>query len=460
MRTVSTNAALVFAGDVGARLLGFLAVIHIARVLEPENFGVITIGISFLTYAIWFSDLGLTVLGTREIARPYNSRSVQLGDILFLKLTLATVVFIAGQVAVGYAVQNPVLRDVIRIYLFCLFAEAVILEWYFKGIQNFLPLALSRILSGIGYVAGLYIFVRNPDDVYLVPLFYLLGLFLVIPVAYGWKKKEDRVRPSGRPLREYVPVVRKSVTIGAGGLFAQVSLYFPPLVIGLLATTADAGLFGAALRIVFFALIVDRVFIALFFPYVSRQWVEDREALGRFIRRIARWIAAGGFFVSLSLAVFASSIVELLFDEAYREAGILLAVMGWFVALTLIDSIFTTVLIATGQEKSYFGATLAGGTCAFIIIISLTYFFGITGAAAGVVLSECAMMAFMYGKFRKSFRVGLTGVLLKTVPVVLLLYAVFYHFDWRELYYAPLLAALYVGLAIALRIIDLKSVTR
>jgi O-antigen/teichoic acid export membrane protein len=443
MRTLSRNAFLVFAGDAGARLFGFLAVIHIARVLDPENFGIITIGISVLTYATWFSDMGLMVLGTREIARPYEKRSVQLGDVLFIKLVLSAVVFTGGQAAAVVFIQDAVLRTVIQLYLICLFAEAVFMDWYYKGIQNFLPLSLARVVSAMIYAATLYIFVRTSGDVLLVPVLFLAGLLAALPIVFGWKNREDGFLPRSVSVKRYLPVLRDGVTIGVGGIFAQTVAYLPPLVIGIFGTVADAGIFGAALRVVLFALVVDRVFISLFLPYVSRQWSVGRENLRRALAMIFQWTVIGGFLISLIFTVFSDAIVNLLFGGIYSDAAAVLAIMSWFIALTLINSIFTNTLIATGNERHYLRASFAGGVFSVAAILLLTYRYGLIGTAAAVVLSESAMCIFTWFKFRTVFRIPVLPVLIKASAISVVVYGLFDFFGWQEIYYIPLLPVLY-----------------
>ncbi len=411
MRKLSINALFLFAGDGGARLLTFLATIHIARTLGTDGFGSIVLGMTALSYALWFSDLGLGTLGTRELAKPREKREFALADIFSLKAFLALLMFLVGEVLVFLFLEDPTTRYVAALYLFAVFPTALMLEWYYQGIRKYLTITIARYLFGGLYALGIYALLSSTDDILFVPLCYIgamtvSALFLVIR-----REPEDSVlaleQASGARTERWKAALQRSTPIGFGSVFAEVVQLLPPIVIAWLYSETDVGVFGAALRISIFLLILDKVFIALFLPAVSRIWASERERFTRVLRSVFRWMTIGSIIVSLSVTLASGELLALLFDAEFAAAATPLAIMSWFVTATLLNSFFAYSLIASGIERAYFQSSIWSAGFAVVAIIVLTWLFGVNGAAVGVTASEFVMAGLMYLKFREHLKVRL-----------------------------------------------------
>jgi len=68
IRKHSKNIFYVFSGDVVVRMVGFLVITYLARILGSSDFGVISIAAAVLAYGSILSNCGLAILGTRKVA--------------------------------------------------------------------------------------------------------------------------------------------------------------------------------------------------------------------------------------------------------------------------------------------------------------------------------------------------------------------------------------------------------
>lgn len=406
MNKLSSNAFFVFTADAGARLLGFLSTVYLARVLGTESFGFLVVGLSVLSYGLWFADLGLVTLGIRETAKPVAARTLQFREMLWLKLVLAVSVFLLLQLIVWMTMSGTV-RNVSSGYLLYLFSYAVLTEWYYHGKRRFYLVTLSKFLFGSVFLAGVYFFVQKPEDVEAVPLLYFGAGLGVAIVLLGFVERDDwKSSFSFRPDR-YRNALREMGWIGFGGGFGQVVHLLPPLVIGYFWSVADAGLWGAAIKVVFLSLMLDRVFVALFFPAITEGWVTNRERILAKLSSVLRLMIWGGFSVSLVIAAFPSVILDFIFGSGYSPASVVLIFLSWFLVLTLVNSVFAYTLIGIGEERAYFMSMAKGGVLSVMLIVSLTWLDGLRGAAAAVLTGELLVAAFMYFEFRKHVSVQL-----------------------------------------------------
>ncbi len=454
MRKLSTDALIVFGADAGARLLGFLAAAHLARTLHEDGFGTIVIGLSFLSYVLWFVDLGIGTLGTRELGRPQSERLYTPSQILWTRIALGFLVMLPAAAVAALIYHAEPLRYVVCAYLLNAVPYALTLEWYFQGIQRYRPLVISRTVSAALYLGFLYLLVQQSGDLIRVPWLYAASTLLPALLLFLFTRAGDSFSPRGLRIAESGRLVRSASVIGAGGIAAQTVQLLPPLVLGAY-STAQAGLLGAALRIVAVVLIVDRVFAVLFLPAVTRHLGTRRQEAGPAIERVLRLVIATGAALAVPIAIYAPGILRLVFGAGYEAGAEALAITAWFAAITLVNSVFVYGLIGAGAERAFFRAAVASAAITAVLTVAGVYFMGLAGAALAMTASEVAVVLLTWREFRRVVHVRWARPLLTAIGVAALILgaAFLLHPDRLSpafLWQGPLAALLVVGLTIAL----------
>ncbi len=396
----------LFSGDVGARVLGFLATMHIARALGTEYFGLVVISLSVVSYAHWLADMGMATLGTRELARPFRLRKFQLRDFLIVKFLTAACVFILFQFGLTLFNLPAPLLQLLRFYLLFLFLDAGMIEWYCKAIQRYDAIAIARWMSGGVYLVGVYRMVHAPEDILKVPFFYLVGLATAALMFFLWKKDEDSLRGPISSVSHYFSLLKNAASIGMATFFAQVVQLLPPLVLGALYTPSEAGIYGAAVKIVFVFQLIDRVFIALFLPNLSKLWAIAPEKIAPRLQIILKSLFWFILSVAMIIIFYAYYLIHLIFGDQYLPGVPVLSILSGFIIFTILNSVFSYTLIATGRQRHYFRGTVKGSVGAIFCIGLFATLWGAQGAAVGVVLGELSIAAFVYLEFRRYFPIA------------------------------------------------------
>src|SRR6188474_1636763 len=68
-RMLLRRTAALLAGETAARAIGFAVVVLLARRLGPSGFGVVTLGLTLVTFFAYIVDSGTELLNVREVAR-------------------------------------------------------------------------------------------------------------------------------------------------------------------------------------------------------------------------------------------------------------------------------------------------------------------------------------------------------------------------------------------------------
>ena len=396
-------------GEGGARLLAFIASYYLARQLGPTSFGIITIGITVLSYALWPSDLGMQQIGTRESALPGERRRLLLGAIFRLRLFLGAA---GGLLAAGLVlllVEDERTRLVSILYLLALLPTILQSEWYFQGKQRYGSIAVVRYLFGGLFLAGVLFLVEGSDDLLRVPIIYAGALAVAATAAFLFYRGDDppyRLQ-GGSGARSASEVLRLSTPVGLGGLLVQGVQLLPPILLALVATEETVGYFGAAFRLVLAAMIVDRIFISLYFPRVTAAYGEGRERFATLLQRTWLPLLIGAFLVSLVLSLFSAPLVELLYGAEYREAAAAVAILAWFLFGSIMTSFFSYPLLAAGIERAYFRSSLASAIVTIILMILGAFTSGLLGVCAALAAGEIITALLMHREFRRGIGVGL-----------------------------------------------------
>jgi O-antigen/teichoic acid export membrane protein len=167
----------------------------------------------------------------------------------------------------------------------------------------------------------------------------------------------------------------------------------PLLLLPLLFTLAEIGIFDAADRIRLTLGIMVAVATTSIMPALSRAFTggsDDRHALVAFsVKYVCMVLSAA----ALGISIFADLIVHTLYGVQFAASALLLQVLIWTQVLVATDSVLKQAMIANGREYAVVTRALAGLAVLAALVLGLGHAFGLIGAAAGVLISAAATLA-------------------------------------------------------------------
>ncbi|REL38270.1 hypothetical protein DYD21_06595 [Rhodohalobacter sp. SW132] len=424
MANLTSRALWIFMGDGGAKLFGFLSTIYLARTLGASQYGLLTLAISALGIASWFSDLGLKTLATRSVAGS-SSEPGDLARFFWLKILLsAAVLLIAGGITWFLLSEQPQLRLLILLFLLSLLPQSLRVDWYYKGVQEFHWVTLSNWVQGVIYLCGLLLIVST-DDLLLVPWIYSLSILLgALVLLFTYKGKNSFI--SKPRVVKWGEDLRNSFFLGAGHFFSQSIILLPPLVIGYFFTELQVGYYGVALKLILAAMIIDHVLNTLLLPNLTKLWQNNRSEVQPQLKKVSRWVLLIGVCGMMVLAYAAEPIIYFLFGDTYLPAVPMLILLSVVLPITFINSIFSFGLISFGLDRDFLYSTSAGALGALILIIGAGFTGDMQILILSVVLSELWITICMYYRFRRIVNLKIGGFVLGITTVSALLMALIF----------------------------------
>ncbi|MBS4015047.1 MAG: polysaccharide biosynthesis C-terminal domain-containing protein, partial [Candidatus Latescibacteria bacterium] len=197
---------------------------------------------------------------------------------------------------------------------------------------------------------------------------------------------------------EWRILLKSALPIGVGALLIQFSLNFNVVFLGLVKNSLSVGLFSAASKILFFILIFDRVMNNTTFPIISRYFLDGKEKLSLVLSRlnklilaIAIPICAGGFILAKPLTVF-------IYGADYEPSSVIFRILIWFFFITMLNSLFTSSLIAGKKNKDYVSSIGFGVLANVVLNIVLVPILGGRGTAISLISAELITLMLLIQK--------------------------------------------------------------
>lgn len=380
---IKSGTIWAFIGQVGLQFLSLITVVVLARLLSPQDFGVVAIALAAWGIIHLFGNLGIgaKLIQEQDDFEKYASAAFWLNILIALCLSLFTII-IAPFVASFY--KNDLVKPILMFLGLGFFLNSfgsthsvlLVRELDFKkrtlvGITIGLITKTATILMAfMGY--GVWSLV--------IPQI----LFSPIQVFALWK-----ICP-WRPSFEFNLLYWKRIFNFGKYMFGDellryINLNGDYLVIGRWLGSFELGLYTFAYRLASFpveniAWVVSRVT----FPAFSKLQ-NDLDKLRELFLKMIRLLSLISFPLLMGLLAMANELVPLVFGEKWNRSIIPLQIIIGFALLTSLNSLAGQIVIALGRPKIPFKFNLAQVPLVLVaILICVKY--GIIGVAIAMSL--------------------------------------------------------------------------
>ena len=460
-RQILKNAGALTLARGFTALLALITTVYLAQVLEPERYGMLSWGLAFLTYFSFAADLGLGVYGTREVARDTSRAELLVGHVLTLRVGAALAAFGLYAVVIWLLPKPPLFKLVVLVQGLTLFANVVGLGWVYHGQQRLGIVALRNVVASVVTLTGVLILVRNPDDVVLAAAVSVTAVALPnawLLVTY--------VREFGRPRfcvdpKAWAAILTPSLPIAASLFLIMINTNMDQLMLGVIRTDAEVGLYAASYRLLTAVLIPSQIIFQAFLPALSNA-LGDVNTMRARAHDYTLTLLAIGFPLAAS-ALLAPDLIALFGDE-YAPAAPALAMLLGGAALIYATEALGGTLLAWDKQRSHMKVMTGGAIANIILNLLFIPRSGIQGAAAATLMSQALVLIGLgivhFRLMRTLYWSVLTRTILATGLGVVLPLLAARALGWPLLSTVGVAILGYATAAVALRVVDFNLLRR
>lgn len=383
--------AVLAGGQLGSKLLVFVAFAYLARVLDPVSYG----GIEYVAgLAVFFAaivDGGLSTIGVR-LGSADPGRMERLAfqiPVARLLLALICAPVMVATAAIVMGAQVPVALAVA--FAAGLFTMPWRQDWALQVTERMTESAVARIIASAVFAGGVLLLVRGPEHLALVGWMDFASLVAAMLFSlYIQHRFVTPVRLSGS-FEGFWPVVKEGMVVSSTNLVWALIQTLPLLLIGAFANGLQIALFAAAARVASSVLTFSQMYHFNLFPTLSRAAAGDKTRMAELLRGSFRVVSWGGVFCALAVTLFAEELTRLAFGEKLAGAAPYLAVLIWSFPVVLWSGHARYALTALGKQRQVFIAHVAGLAVLAAACLGLGRWLGPIGYAWGAAAGPFAI---------------------------------------------------------------------
>ena len=385
--SLGLNLFSVGAASALSKLLNLLIIGYPARILGPENYGLVGFGASLVAYSGIMILPGLTTWGTREIARNRDNTSVTLVTVILIRVVLAVFSYLLLFLFVFSVIDDPKERTVVLLCGVAILSSSLTVDWVFNGLELMRIPALVTTITSIVNVIGLYTLVRSPGDVYKYALFApTLALFNVLG-CLGFLVKRN-LKLSIPRFATFKRSITASYQLGITVSLVIVLHFANNLIVKYFLGLEALGVFLSAFFIIEIASTLPTIIGTVFLARLTRVSITSDSIVKRDIKVYAQVHMILGFFIAAVCYTEAESIIRLLYGINYIMAVDLLRYMSVAIVFNYAIFSYSNCLISLGYDKVMLLVALVSSVISIAGGLWLVPWLGLKGAAIVIIFID------------------------------------------------------------------------
>ncbi|MEJ7786153.1 MAG: flippase [Solirubrobacteraceae bacterium] len=401
---VALNTALLVGGRLAVAASGLVGTIVATRYLGIEEFGQLLTAVTFVALFGVLTDVGVWTIAAREIAKRPGDEAAILKTVSLIGLALSAAAFL---VVVGgmFVVYGGVDRELVRLGVLVIGTQLLISgplgtsSAFMTAHQLALPGALGGLLAGVGFLVALTVAVRADLGFAGIAAAYTVSAALNAAVPIVAVMRSASLRPRwNRPLA--TELLRSALPQGFVLAITTIYIRVDTVLLSLLGTDRDVGLYGVSYRVLEFLLLVPIFATTTVFPELARAGVHS-ERLRMLVQGLFSAVVLAAVPMLCIFAGFAPEIVRIAGGKDYDAAAGVLRLLVLAVAFSFPATVLFNALVATDQQRLLARAmvgVLAGNVILNLVLIGPLQ---ARGSALALVLSEVAALALAWRLFAR-----------------------------------------------------------
>lgn len=416
VRTLVKNTSVLFLSQLISYVLAFFYTLYSARYLGTTNFGIISFATAISGLFAIGTDLGLSTLTIREVARDKSKTSKYLGNHGSIKLILSIITMTALVIFVNVGTFDNTTRFVVYIIGSSVIINAFggIFSSLFRAYEQMEYQSISEIINAVLLFVGILICVFTKQSVIAVSLVYVIASIVVLLYNFAMCTRNYGLIHFQFDFSFWKYLISNAYPLAITSIFALISFKMNTILLNMLTTSAVVGEYTAAFNLMQALIFIPTVFSTAVLPIFAKFYVDSKDMLSYSYKKSLKYLTIISMPISMGTLVLSEKIILFIYGAEYVNTIPILKLIIWALPAIFLSYILGTSIASINKQHETIKATficLLFSTIGNYVLINL--FSGI-GAAMITVLNEISMVVFyMYIMHRYGYKVPLKEILFK-----------------------------------------------
>lgn len=408
----------------------FITYPYVSRVLGVTNIGICNFVDSIINYFILFSMMGIGTIGIREIARckDKEERDRVFSSLFVLNTLSTTIVAVVLAVAVLCIPKLYGYKELMFFGALKLIGNYLLVEWLYRGIENFKFITIRTIIVKVFYVISVFIFVRDQSDytVYYLLLSLMVVVNALINIVYA--RKFVSITFSGLTL---LPYLKPFLILGGYLLLTSMYTSFNVAYLGFEAGETEVGYYTTATKLYSILLALFTAFTTVLLPRMSHLIGENKlDDFKQLLDKSIDILLAFSMPLIILSTIMAPQIISIISGNGYEGAILpMRIVMPLMLVIGYEQILVVQTLTPLKKDRTILINSIVGACIGILMNVLLVRKFQSVGSSIVWVMSEisvlCCAQYFVTKYIKIKFPVKKTFVsIIYNLPLLFIVYII------------------------------------
>jgi PST family polysaccharide transporter len=364
---------------------------YLVRVIGLEKFGVISYGLTVLTYLIALVDYGFNLSATRHVAlnRDDPTKLSQLfSKVMTTKLTLLLVSTVMMVVFCSTIERFQHESMAYLIGMLYVLGNTLMPVWFFQGLEQMKYITYTNVIAKVIQLILLFLLVKSQQDYIFVLGSY--GVANILSGLYSIRLAINKYRMNLRiaSLADIWEQLRDGWYFFSSNLALTIANSATVLLLGFFVSNIEIGYYSVAEKIVFVAWTILGMFSQAIYPSVCRLAQGTYQQLRRFVWKttlpLIGLTAAGCLFVY----TFADGFVYFIVGHYEPKTAYILRFIIIVPFIVSLNIPAYQILLAYDYKKEYAAVFNGSAVINLILCTILVYVWGVIGAVSCMIVIQ------------------------------------------------------------------------
>lgn len=373
-------------------LLPLITLPYLVKTLGTEAYGQLGFSLAFIQYFIILTDYGFNLSATRLIAQHQKNRHL-ISQLFWSIITCKLLIGLTGFIAMLLISQlNPTLykiQDILLASYLIVLGSILFPVWLFQGMEKMQSINIYSLTVKSLVVPATFFFIRAPDDAWLAAILHGSASIIIGIISALYIKNKKWIIwacPTSNSIRTQL---KEGWHIFLSNTAVSIYTNSTIVILGFIAGNTAVGNFVAADKIRQAVQGLINPVTQAVYPRINSLMQKTPAAAFHTIRQLLLYQGGATLLLSLLLASFAPHIIEIVYGPKHEE---IIKILLWLSPIPFIVGISNILGIQTmltlGMKQEFSKILIASGLFNLGLIIPFSLYYGATGAAITILITE------------------------------------------------------------------------
>ena len=415
-KRIAKNSTFIFLGDAIGHILQLVLVVYLVRYLGAVTFGKYAFAFAFTSLFMILSDLGLSTLSIREIARDTSKAGEYLTNISITKfiLSMITILLIVVTINLMHYPQDTTLAVYIvgGVTVFTSFTGSF--RSVFRAFERMEYEAITRIAERLlifGTVLPILFLGYGLIEVVSVMLIAQALIFIFTLVIVIKKFTRPKLTFDFSLCKS---LIKEALPFGLASVFTIIYFQTDTVMLSVMKGDAVVGWYNAAYRLVMGTLFISTAVVNSVYPVLSRYFTSSKDSLMLIYEKSFKFLLLLAIPLGIGTTLLADRIIIFLYGENFAPSIIALQILIWVASILFIYSIVGYTLASINKQLVDTRITAVSALLNVGLNLLLIPTYSYVGAGIASIVSQVFVFTCEFSYLQKNgYKIEVSKIVLK-----------------------------------------------